>query len=579
MAGRLATARGATYDRAMPTLLNRLVRALGLAVALVFAGTVVVLGWAWLEAIGPSLGYPRYLVIGFLEAFVAGYFIVLTALALAVVILATIIRRFPSGSHAARWLLLCGSILLGLMLAEAAAAVWLSWIHRLPALPNQFTGPAHPGDEILIVVIGESSALGVPYDGWLSVGAIVGRELQKVIPARHFRVEVLAQNGATLEAMHLKLARLTRRPDALVVFSGHNEFLARFSLSSRVAHYSDERSFWRRKAWLEGVGRFSPLYTMVLENLEKYRVSVMAAGSLGAMETIVGRPVCTSDQANAVVTDFHRRLESIVADCERIGCLPILIIPPGNDASGPNQAYANPRTGAASRWALARHLMDILSIEERDPDRAITAYRQVVAEQPTHARGHYRLARLLQAARSFVEANRHYILARDHDGLPLRCITPLEAAYQRVARRHAESVVLVDGPAVLRTKSRHGILDADLFHDNVHPTLIGHIALAEAVLAGLKARAAFGWPVSTPAPIIDPRRCADEFGMNAFAWATVCDRSAVYYGQLALLPSDSAERAEWRDRYAMAARRIRAGARPEDVGIPGIGVGPPRSPR
>ena len=75
---------------------------------------------------------------------------------------------------------------------------------------------------------------------------------------------------------------------------------------------------------------------------------------------------------------------------------------------------------------------------------------------------------------------------------------PAEVAYQAVARRHTQSVVLVDGPAVLRTKSRHGILDADLFHDNVHPTLIGHVALAEAVLGGLKARAAFGWPVSTP---------------------------------------------------------------------------------
>ena len=415
--------------------------------------------------------------------FLAGYFVVLTAVALAVVVLGCIVWRSRSRSKTARWLLLCGSIGIGLVMAEAAAAAWLSWIHRLPSLPRQFTEPAHAGDEILIVVIGESSALGVPYEDWLSIGTIVGCELQKAIPARHFRVEILAEKGATLEAMHLKLARLTRRPDALIVFSGHNEFLARFSLSNRVVYYSDEQSFWRRGAWLERAGRFSSLYTLVLENLEKYRVSVMATRSLGAMETIVGRPVCTLDQANAVLADFHRRLEAIVADCERIGCLPILIIPPGNDASAPNQSYASPGTGAATRRALAHRLMEVVSIEERDPDRAITAYEEVVAKQPTHAGAHYRLARLLQAAGSFVEANRHYILARDHDGLPLRCITPLEAAYQTVAQRHAQSVVLVDGPAVLRTKSRHGILDADLFHDNVHPTLAGHIALAEAVLS------------------------------------------------------------------------------------------------
>ena len=214
----------------MPTLLNRLVRAIGSAMALVLAGTVFVLGWDWLKVIGPPRHYPRYLAIGFLEAFLAGYFIVLTAVVLAMVILGSVVWRSRSRSKAARWLLLCGSIVLGLVMAEAAAAVWLSWIHRLPSLPHRFAEPAHPDDEILIVVIGESSALGVPYDDWLSVGTIVGRELQKAIPAHHFRVEVLAEKGATLEAMHLKLARLTRRPDALIVFSGHNEFLARFSL-------------------------------------------------------------------------------------------------------------------------------------------------------------------------------------------------------------------------------------------------------------------------------------------------------------------------------------------------------------
>ena len=569
----LATPPGATYDQTMSTSLNRLVRAAGLAAALVLVGTAIMLACDWLKAIRPPTDYPRYLAIRLLEVFLAGYSVLLTTVALAGVVLGSVVWRSRSRFKTARWLLLCGSIVLGLAMSETAAAVWLSWIHRLPSLPQQFTRPAHPGDEILIVVIGESSALGVPYEDWLSVGTIVGCELQKAIPAHHFRVEILAEKGATLEAMHLKLARLTTRPDALIIFSGHNEFLARFPLSSRVAYYFDEQTSWQGGTWLDLAGRFSPLHRLIRENLEKHRVSVMGVQSVGAMETIVGRPVCTPDQANAVLADFHRRLEAIVADCERIGCLPILIIPPGNDASGPNQSYADPGTSAITRRVLARRLMELISIEERDPDRAITVYQEVVAEQPTHARAHYRLARLLQTAGLFAEANRHYILARDHDGLPLRCITPLEAAYQRVAQRHAKSVVLVDGPAVLRTKSRHGILDADLFHDNVHPTLPGHIALAEAVLDGLKARAAFGWSASTPAPVLDPHRCADEFGIDAFAWATVCDRSAAYYGQLALLPSDSAERVEWRDRYATAARRLRAGAQPEDVGIPGVGVG------
>jgi hypothetical protein len=557
----------------MPTLLNQLVRATGLAVVLVLVGTAVVLSWDWLKTIGPPHLHLRHLAIGFLEAFLASYFGVLLILALAVAVLASAVFHSRSRLKAARWLLLCGSTVLGLLIAEATAAVWLAWIHRLPALPHRFTEPTGSGNDVLLVVIGESSALGVPYDSWLSIGTIIGRELQKAIPAHRFQVQVLAEKGTTLEAMHLKLASLAKRPDALIIFSGHNEFLARFSLASRVAYYFDERLFWRTEDWFKHTGRFSPLYRLVLENREKYRLSMVGAQSLGVLETIVSRPVCTTDQAAAVFADFHRRLEAIVIDCERLGCLPILIIPPGNDASNPNQSYANPWTDAATRRVLARRLMELRLIEERDPDRAMAAYQEVITEQPIHAWAHYRLARLLESVGSFVEANRHYILARDHDGIPLRCITPLEAAYRTVSRRHARSVVLVDGPAVLRAKSQRGILDADLFHDNVHPTLEGHIALAEAVLNSLKTRGAFGWPVSTPAPVLDLKRYADQFGIDALAWATICERSAAYYGQLAMLPSDSADRVKWRDRYATAARRIRTGTRPEDVGIPGVGVG------
>jgi hypothetical protein len=556
---------------AMPTSLNRLMRAAGLAAILVLMGTALVLGWDWLKVVAPPRLYPRYLTIGLLEAFLASYFVFLAFATLGVLISAAVVWRSASVSRSGRWLLLSGSILLGLIFAEGIAAVWLLQLHRLPELPRHFAQPTHSADEILIVVAGGSSALGVPYDGWLSVGAIIQHELQKVIPSRRFRIEMLAEKGATLKVMHEKLAALTERPHAIVIFCGHNEFLSRFSLADRVVYYSDERLEQRGQVWLERAGRCSPLYTLVRANLEKHRVSVIPALLLNATDTMVGRPVCTPDESSAVLKDFQRRLEAIVTDCERIGCLPILIIPPGNDASAPNQSYARQSTDAATRRALARHLTEILAIEPQDAARAIAAYRQIVVEQPTHAWAHYRLARLLDSAGSFVESNYHYILARDHDGLPLRSVSQFESIYRTVGRRHPQSLV-IDGPAVLRSKSRHGILDAELFHDTVHPTLVGYVALAEAVLDGLKYRAAFGWPESTPVPALDLKRLAEHFGVNVAAWATVCERSAGFYGQITFLSSDLAERVQWRDRYATAAHQIRAGARPEDVGIPGVGI-------
>ena len=165
------------------------------------------------------------------------------------------------------------------------------------------------------MVAGGSSALGVPYDDWLSVGTIVCRELQKAIPTHRFRVEVLAEKGATLEAMHRKLARLTERPDVLVIFSGHNEFLGRFSLSNRVAYYVDERSSWPGQAWFDLAGRFSPLYTLIRENLEKHRLSVTPGQSLGVTDTMVGRPICTPDDSEGGPGRFSAASRS---HCDRL---------------------------------------------------------------------------------------------------------------------------------------------------------------------------------------------------------------------------------------------------------------------
>ena len=95
---------------------------------------------------------------------------------------------------------------------------------------------------------------------------------------------------------------------------------------------------------------------------------------------------------------------------------------------------------------------------------------------------------------------------------------------------------------MLRAKSQHGILDKHLFHDNVHPTLVGHVALAEAVLGRLQGPGCIWLAGIDAGPRLDPQRCADEFGIDAAAWATVCERTAAFYGRLAFLAVDPAER-------------------------------------
>ena len=348
----------------LPHRFSPLARLTGTAIALASISVVIFLGSDWLRTLGPGRLFLRHAAAAVLTMLLAIY---PAAAAAATLGLALSLRTFARSrsnadsrarslrnATAARWSLLCGTTLLFFGIAEAVAGAWLAWIHRLPALPATFVEQPGPDKEVRIVVIGESSALGVPYEGWLSVGTVVAHELERAMPSRRFHVENLAEKGATLETMHLKLARLTHRPDALIIYSGHNEFLARFSLANRVLYYDDERSQSWGRTWLESLGRLSAVARLARENLEKQQVGLVPAQSFGALESTIGRPVCTQEDAGRVFDDFERRLEAIVADCERIGCLPILIIPPGNDASDPSQSYALPELRADARHALFR---------------------------------------------------------------------------------------------------------------------------------------------------------------------------------------------------------------------------------
>ena len=91
-----------------------------------------------------------------------------------------------------------------------------------------------------ILVIGESSALGEPYEPWLSVGQIVGWKLQSIVPDRTFDLDIRARGGFCLEQALLPLSGLEYKPDAIVLFSGHNEFHARYGWSRNVAYYAGE---------------------------------------------------------------------------------------------------------------------------------------------------------------------------------------------------------------------------------------------------------------------------------------------------------------------------------------------------
>ena len=118
--------------------------------------------------------------------------------------------------------------------------------------------------------------------------------------------------------------------------------------------------------------------------------------------------------------------------------------------------------------------------------------------------------------------------------------------------------ILVDGQAVLRDRHPRWLLDDYLFNDGMHPSFEGQVALAEAILAGLREHQAFGWPASRPAPVIELADCARHFDVTTATWKEVCRFAAGFYRTTLPIRFDPAERAGQGDsprRGAAAARR------------------------
>jgi hypothetical protein len=233
-------------------------------------------------------------------------------------------------------------------------------------------------------------------------------------------------------------------------------------------------------------------------------------------------------------------------------------MPGSNDGSfEPNRSVLAANTPAPERAEFARQFQEVRAHESDDITASVNAYRGMIERHPEFAETHYRLGRLLAATEAWDEARRHFVLARDLDGFPLRCPTDFREAYSSVAHRYG--AVLIDGPEVLSRASHHGILDDHLYHDAHHPGLIGTVALANNVLEQLQQRRAFGWPERAPVPQIEPAACARHFRLDLQKWAQVCDRSRDFYARTAYVRFDPSARLSVSDRYLRASVDFAAG--------------------
>src|SRR3954449_11556483 len=97
----------------------------------------------------------------------------------------------------------------------------------------------------------------------------------------------------------------------------------------------------------------SPLCRLIYETVSKNRLG----GPPPPLHRhhLIDPPAVTPSEYAAILADFHRRLEALVAYCERIGTVPVLVIPPGNEGGfEPNRSVLSGAVGEAERDRVTR---------------------------------------------------------------------------------------------------------------------------------------------------------------------------------------------------------------------------------
>ncbi|MGC8643352.1 MAG: tetratricopeptide repeat protein, partial [Isosphaeraceae bacterium] len=328
----------------------------------------------------------------------------------------------------------------------------------------------------------------------------------------------------------------------------------------------DEEPSFRPLQLAYRVSLRSSFCRLVYELVSKNRLD--SPPSLQGRHQLIDPPLCSPSESAEVLADFAARLEALVGYCERIGTLPILIIPPANEADyEPSRSTLPATVPAEERDRLVRMFAEARAAETTVPAQSQAVYREILSRHPSFAEAHYRLGRLLLAENRIDEAREHFSQALENDGLPIRCQAPFREVYRQVVARHP-GCVLIDGRAELMRASPIGLLDDHVMEDTHHPNLKGHVELAGAVLRELMERGVLGSGLQLPLPL-DPADCRDHFQLNAERLANACERTSVHYERVSGYRYDPTERQRKSRLFAEAARKLRAGAAPLESLVPG----------
>lgn len=362
-----------------------------------------------------------------------------------------------------------------------------TWFFNNPHQPGSMDDSSmfvpKPKGTLRVIAVGESAMRGFPQPRGLSSTRFLEAMLREARPDVTPEVINLGTTAVASFPVYTMLCEaLAKRPDAVVVYVGNNEFFGAYGVAS-LNRAGNSPSAMKLQRWLRS--------TAIVQGVSALLKKAPGPDAEGKtlMETMMGRSYTAPDdpiraQAAGNLGYF---VGEMIERCKAAG-VPVMVctLPCNQRDLAPLGDTEEGIADAAEKEKIRRLMLDMGTRVIADAAGAEADLRGVIKDHPLHARAWYWLGRSLEKQGKMEEAAAAMQKACDDDPMPWRPPSGSNAAIRAAVTQHG--AVLCDLEAAFNAESRkagQAAVGWDLMDDHVHPTLAGQYLVAKTVLGAM----------------------------------------------------------------------------------------------
>jgi tetratricopeptide (TPR) repeat protein len=313
----------------------------------------------------------------------------------------------------------------------------------------EYTEPARdiflrnkPDDCFRIFVMGSSTVIGFPYENNLMFSRILQERLQDAFPDKKIEMvntAITAINTFTLLDFMPQI--LAEKPDAILIYAGHNEFYGAFGVGSAEA-VSHNRALIRLHLRLMN----SKVY-------QALRNSIRGIGKTFSKEKAPTRGTLMSKIVKKADILYNSK------DYKK------------------GIRYFEKNYGAMLNLARKNNVPVFVS-DLVSNVRDIRPFKSIATENIKGADYYYKEGRAAEQKNEFQKAKENYLMARDYDCIRFRASGEINEKIRSLAVEYKANYVPT--LALFESHSPHQIVGNNLLTEHVHPNIEGQFLLADA---------------------------------------------------------------------------------------------------